>query len=37
MKIKIAKYLNSIKSPQYNNLDKLFALYLSGEVKKIAI
>lgn len=35
MKRKIKNYLNSIEKTQYTNLDRLFELYLSGEIKKV--
>ena len=35
MKRKIKKYLNSKEKKEYNNLDKIFELYLNGDIEKI--
>ena len=35
MKRKIENYLNSKEKNEYNNLDKILELYLSGDIKKI--
>ena len=35
MKRKIEKYLNSKDKNEYSNLDKIFELYLSGDIKKL--
>lgn len=35
MKRRIANYLNSKEKIEYNNLDKIFDLYLNGNVKKL--
>lgn len=35
MKRKIEKYLNSKEKSEYNNLDKIFELYISGDIKKL--
>lgn len=35
MRIKIKKYLNSKNKNEYSNLDKIFELYLSGDIKKL--
>ena len=35
MKRKIKKYLNSKEKSEYSNLDRIFELYLSGDLKKI--
>lgn len=35
MKRKIKKYLNSKDENEYSNLDRIFELYLSGDIKKL--
>ena len=35
MKRKIENYLNSKEKNEYSNLDKIFELYLSGDIKKL--
>lgn len=35
MKRKIENYLNSKDKNEYSNLDKIFELYLSGDIKKL--
>ena len=35
MKRKIEKYLNSKDENEYSNLDRIFELYLSGDIKKL--
>ena len=35
MKRKIENYLNSKDKSEYNNLDKIYELYLSGDIKKL--
>ena len=35
MKIKIENYLNSKDKNEYSNLDNIFELYLSGDIKKL--
>ena len=35
MKRKIANYLNSKEKSEYNNLDKIFELYLNGNIKTL--
>lgn len=35
MKRKIENYLNSKDKKEYNNLDKIFELYLHGDIKKL--
>ena len=35
MKRKIEKYLNSKDKNEYSNLDKIFELYVRGDIKKI--
>lgn len=35
MKRKIENYLNSKDKSEYNNLDRIFELYLSGDIKKL--
>lgn len=35
MKRKIAKYLNTKDSSQYDNLDKIFVMYLNGNIKSL--
>lgn len=35
MKRKIEHYLNTKEKSEYNNLDKIFKLYLSGDIKKL--
>ena len=35
MKRKIENYLNSKEKSEYSNLDRIFALYLSGDIKKL--
>lgn len=35
MKRKIESYLNSKEKSLYNNLDKIFELYINGEIKKL--
>lgn len=35
MKRKIQNYLNSKDKSEYNNLDRIFELYLSGDIKKL--
>ena len=35
MKRKIENYLNSKDKNEYSNLDRIFELYLSGDIKKL--
>ena len=35
MKRKIENYLNSKRKEEYNNLDRIFELYLNGNIKKM--
>lgn len=35
MKRKIENYLNSKAKSEYSNLDRIFELYLSGDIKKL--
>ena len=35
MKRKISRYLNSKEKSEYDNLDKIFELYLNGNIKEL--